>query len=178
MRQIKAFLVLTTLAVAGCNQTDTRTEKLEARITALEARITTLETKSADLQQQIAAAPAPSRPAPAEQAVVTRTVSSDVGIPMQRPGVRVVSLSGRVTEMNDVWWKWSYLLVVANTNDEAVTFDANIQFLDRDGYVVQEKQEYGLNLQPNCTNRITGYDMINPGPAAQVKSLKGITTVK
>ena len=169
-------ILLLAFSLCGCGQ------KTDPKIAVLEARITALENKSADLQNQLLAIPAPQkypeRVSPAPSQPVTRVMSDAIEIPAAKAQPNVISISGRVTEQNDVWWKWAYVMVVANTNNVPVSFDANIQFLDKDGFVVSEKEEYNLTLRANLTNRISSFDMIDVAPASTIKNIKAVIVPK
>lgn len=143
---------------------DPRIGELESRLGKMEARVVDLEARIA-LDASLKRVSAPS--------VVTR-VESPVTTPAQAAAPSVIAVTGRVTEQNSTWWKWSYILSVANTNDGPLVFDARIQFLDADGFVVDQNDLNGLTLGGHLTNRIAGYALINTGPAAKVKNLKAL----
>ena len=162
------ILTLTAALLCGCSN-----KQEDARLTALEKAVK-------ELGDKIDALPAPTKSDEQPRATRTRTVSGDLDVPKHRAPLapKVVSITGRVTEQNNVWWKWAYVLTVANTNDAAIVFDANIQFLDKDGFVVSERMDYDVSVGPMLTNKVAGFDLINVRPASTVKSLKAVTIPK
>ena len=177
----KNILIITASALlCGCSK-PTATPQSDPRLEKIEAKLSALETNIAIIQNQLDSSVIARRPAESvSRATVSRVVSGDLDTPPQAPvqNVTVVNISGRVTEQNSTWWKWSYLLVVANTNEAPIHFNATIQFLDKDGFVLDEDNEYDLSLGAKLTNRITGYKLITSLPASQVKNLKVISAVK
>lgn len=58
--------------------------------------------------------------------------------------VDVLDFQVKITQQNDIFWQFSWNLTLANNTGEAVEVDADILFLDSDGFIVSSG--YGFDL--------------------------------
>ena len=92
----------------------------------------------------------------------------------ERTGLQVVHAAARATERNNNWWRWGWTLTVRNHSTETQNFKAQIQFMDNDGFVVDEKTEYNLSIGPGLQKTFTGSDLIDASVAGRVHSVNPI----
>ncbi|HXF47991.1 MAG TPA: hypothetical protein VNL73_01020 [Verrucomicrobiae bacterium] len=85
--------------------------------------------------------------------------------------LEIVEIDAKVTESNDVWWKYAWRLTVQNFSGEPISFNATIEFLDKDGFVVDDDDEYGLYLEYGQKKTFTGYDLIVSSVAPNIVSV-------
>ena len=83
----------------------------------------------------------------------------------------ILSVDGRITESNSVWWKYAYIVELQNTSDKRLLLDATIEFLDTDGFVVDDDRVYDFLLEPGETSSMTGYALIDASVAANVDGI-------
>ena len=81
------------------------------------------------------------------------------------------TLANLLTEKNDVWWKYSWILKIQNDSDEALSFDATIEFLDEDGFIIDDDSEYNLIVEPGTVGSFAGYDLIDADVAPNIKKV-------
>lgn len=89
------------------------------------------------------------------------------------PAFEIVSVDGRVTEANDSWSRFAWRLTVRNLSERSVSFDATIEFLDADGFVVDDDREYGLGLAAGEERTFTGHTLITAAAARNVEQVGG-----
>jgi hypothetical protein len=87
------------------------------------------------------------------------------------PDIKVASVTGKVTEQNSSWWRWSYIVKLSSKRG---IYDrtADIQFLDAEGFVLDSARKYDITIAAGKTNTISGFEMIPPLQASRVKSLR------
>lgn len=88
-------------------------------------------------------------------------------IPKAKP-FEIVDVDSRVTEANSSWSKYAWKLTIRNMTADALALEAVIEFLDADGFVVDDDREYNLMLGPNQEQTFTGYDLIDASAAPRV----------
>ena len=79
-----------------------------------------------------------------------------------------VEITYRVTERNNVWWRFAWRLTVRNSGDTIERFDAIIEFQDADGFVIDTDHEYDLAVGPNSEHTFTGSALIDADVAQDV----------
>jgi hypothetical protein len=89
----------------------------------------------------------------------------------QEARLEIVKIDARVTERNSSWSKYAWLLVVKNRTLEQVGFNAKIEFLDRDGFVIDDDSAYNLGLGPGEEQTFRGYSLIGAEIAGNVASV-------
>ncbi len=103
-----------------------------------------------DRNMTIDGAPATVQPAQPQQSVV------------------VVNASSKVTESNSVFWRYAWQLTLRNNERTPARVNATVKFLDKEGFVVESENAYGLTLGPLETKTFTGATLVNTGPARTV----------
>ena len=103
------------------------------------------------------------RPPPANEAVALAPATT----PLQ-----VVDVQAKPTEVNDTWWRMAWQLTVRNTTRQGIELDATIEFLDADGFVVDDTREYGVSVPGGSSRTFTGYDLVDTNAAVNVVGVK------
>lgn len=85
--------------------------------------------------------------------------------------LKILDISTRVTESNDVWSKFAWQLTVQNNGDAAASFDAVVDFLDKDGFVIDEDNANDLGLQPHQKDTFTGFKLIEASSVSRVSKV-------
>jgi hypothetical protein len=80
----------------------------------------------------------------------------------------IVNVDSRVTESNTSWSRFAWRLTIRNKDNQPHRFNAKIEFQDRDGFVVDDDDEYGLVVPANSEQVFTGYDLIEANVVAKV----------
>jgi len=87
-------------------------------------------------------------------------------------GMRVSNIRFRTTERNDVWWKMSWQLTVQNAGDDVGQADVLIEFVDSEGFVVDDQTEHNVRLSPGQSRNLSGYALINAEVAGKVSAIQ------
>jgi len=85
--------------------------------------------------------------------------------------IKILSIGSRPMESNNVWTKYSWRLKLINPSNKGQTIQAEIKWLDVDGYPVETDSEYDLYLGPGATEIFTGYQLITASMADRVDSV-------
>jgi hypothetical protein len=85
--------------------------------------------------------------------------------------LQVLSLTTKVMETNDVWWRWSYQLKVRNNTDEPVHEFPRILFLDAQGFII-DRTTCEVKLPARETKTFLDTTLLRLPGAAEVKSIK------
>ena len=88
--------------------------------------------------------------------------------PQQR-GWEIIEIGSRVTERNDIWWRYAWKLTLRNTGETARRFSATIEFRDGDGFVVDSTRARDLVLPGGEQNSFTGYTLVRVPGARNVE---------
>ena len=76
----------------------------------------------------------------------------------------IVEIDARVTETNDLWWKYAWKLTLKSTGDTDHAFEATIEFQDADGFVIDTSQDPDVFLSAGQEKTFTGYALVRlPG---------------
>ena len=100
-------------------------------------------------------------------------VDPATGLPQESEPV-VLNITGRVTESNELWWRWAFAFSIGNPAPYPVTKNAEVRFLDKDGYIVATENEYRLKVSAFSTNRFSGFQLVHLPGASSVKSISVI----
>lgn len=84
---------------------------------------------------------------------------------------QIVGVDAKVTERNDSWSKFAWQLTLKNNSAATIRVDATIEFLDSDGFVVEDDREYGLVLPGGQQETYRGYDLVDAEIAHNVSSV-------
>jgi len=99
----------------------------------------------------------------------TNPLSPPPGTPSSRNTFEIVSIESRVTESNSSWWRYAWRLELKNTGDSPIVLDAEIEFQDGDGFIVDSDRSYDLALGPGEQKTFTGFALITAGVAKNVR---------
>ena len=81
-------------------------------------------------------------------------------------GVRVYNLKTRVTESNSTWEKHAWQVSIRSVDPEPLSCTLTIEWLDRDGFIVDDDREYVQLKCCGATHEFSGYALVSH-PAAQ-----------
>lgn len=87
------------------------------------------------------------------------------------PDVRLLEITdsdARVTERNDTWWKFAWKVTVKNMSASAVVVRATMEFLDKDGFIVDTDDGDGMVVPPNGQETASGFALITMPSATTV----------
>ena len=91
--------------------------------------------------------------------------------PEPTPALEIVSIEYRVTEQNNVFWRFAWRLTVRNQSDTVQDFDATLEFQDRDGFIIDSGREYDLVVGPRSEKTFTGDILIDTDVARNVEQV-------
>lgn len=134
------------------------------RIANLEAKITQLEHRLAKLESSQVLKSSPLPPQPAASFSEKTTDSAKL--------FEIVSIDTRIIESNDSWSKIAWKLVLKNLADTAMAFNAYIEFLDKDGFLVDDTLEPNLLLSARNEQAYTGNTLIDASLIGNVVSIQ------
>jgi len=132
-----------------------RIANLEAKIIQLEQRLAKLE--SLQMPEQISLKPTASN---------SKEDSGDTRM------IEIISIDTRLVEANDTWSKIAWKLVIKNLTDKKVIFHANIEFLDKDGFLVDDTFESNLIISAQSEQSFTGTTLIDAPLIERVSSIQ------
>jgi len=95
-------------------------------------------------------------------------LSSSVLDTKKEKDFEIVSVNMKVTESNDVWWKFAWRLTIKNKSESPQIFDAKIEFQDKEGFIITDHDGHNLLVPPNSQETFTGYELINARVAGNV----------
>ena len=84
--------------------------------------------------------------------------------------LKIIEIDSKITETNSTWWKYAWRLTM-NSEPLGVQVNANIKFLDKDGFVVDDDYQYGLNIPAKGQKTFTGYKLITASSARNVAQI-------
>lgn len=88
------------------------------------------------------------------------------------PAIAIVEIDTRVTERNNTWWKFAWKLTLRNNTSQATSVDAKIEWLDVDGFVVDDDNARGLGVSPGEANTFTGYGLVTADVAGSIATVQ------
>jgi hypothetical protein len=132
------------------------------RIANLEARVSQLEQKLAKLESSQTSIILPSLPTSA-------SLLEDS--PDNNDLFEIVSVDTKTIETNDSWSKIAWKLVVKNLSNTSIVFHASIEFLDKDGFIVDDTFESNLLLPAKSQQTYTGYTLIDAPLVPSISSI-------
>lgn len=123
------------------------------RIANLEAKFAQLEQRLEKLEglQVLKSSPLPPQPVVSFSEKTTDNVNL----------FEIVSIDTRIIETNDSWSKIAWKLVIKNLTDTALAFNAYIEFLDEDGFLIDDTLEPNLLLFARNEQAYTGNTLID-----------------
>ena len=87
------------------------------------------------------------------------------------PSVEIVSIDTKVTESNNAWSKYAWKLTLKNPTEATGSYVATIEFLDSDGFVVDDATVYDLIITPGEERVFTGYELVDASVAGNISSV-------
>ena len=69
---------------------------------------------------------------------------------------QVTDTGSRITERNSSFWRFSWKLTFYNPNSEAIVFDAEIHWIDADGFVIKSDRQYRLSVGARRSETVRG----------------------
>ena len=102
--------------------------------------------------------------------VVAAVVGQEV-ISHPAPQLVVKEIQTRVTEKASIWWRYAWRLTVENSSPQTLSFDTQIEWHDKDGFIIDTDSEYRLMLGPSEERTFTGHAFINLPSASDVASV-------
>ena len=88
-----------------------------------------------------------------------------------RPDLETLSLTTKVMESNDVFWRWSYQLKVRNNTDQPIHESRHLLFLETEGFIIEE-ETCQVKLSARETKTFLGTTLVDLPGAARVKTVK------
>jgi hypothetical protein len=89
-------------------------------------------------------------------------------------GLQVLEASAKATERNRSWWRFGWVVSIENHSSEERDFSLQLQFMDKDGFVVDEDTEQRLTLAPYESRTFRESALINAGVAPHVASVNPV----
>jgi len=83
----------------------------------------------------------------------------------------ITRIDTRITERNSSWGRFAYRLTVRNNSSSPLLLDAEISFLDGDGFIINTANEYELPLGPNEERTFLGDTLVPEPGASRVESV-------
>ena len=84
------------------------------------------------------------------------------------PSIEIANIETRVTESNDVWWKYAWRLTIRNSGSAPASLMAIIEFQDKDGFIIDRDTEYNLYIPANESKTFADYALIDAEVAGNV----------
>lgn len=88
--------------------------------------------------------------------------------PAGNPQFEIVSCRYRVTETNNTWSRFAWILEVRNATNEAIACQATIRFMDRSGFAIDDAYDPNINLAGKGLHTFRGSTLINKPGASRV----------
>jgi len=85
---------------------------------------------------------------------------------------KIYNIRYQVTEKNDTWWKFSWQLTLKNNTSSIVNFLVNVNFVDRNGFIIDDDINNPPEFTPKEQRTIKGYALIDAELAPNVKDME------
>jgi hypothetical protein len=102
----------------------------------------------------------------------TPNTLSSIPPPLPAYDVEVVGVDSKVTESNSSWWKCAYTIKIKNNGSSAVSVKAKMQWLDKEGFVIDDDYKYDVYVGVGQTTTVQDYDLIDASVAPNIASTK------
>lgn len=116
-------------------------------------------------QTQSQQTPAPATPTPGAPLASGPLRISPAPAP-SASAYEIVSIESKVTESNSVWWRYAWKLTLKNKADRAMAVSGEIEFQDKDGFVIDSARTGQLGVSAGATEAFTGFALVRV-PGAQ-----------
>ena len=90
----------------------------------------------------------------------------------QEPSIQIVNIATKITEKNDAYYKFSWILTVKNSAESSKLFTAKIEWLDKDGFIIDDDIAYDLTIGANKEKHFTGYTLTDTDVASTVSTVR------
>ncbi len=107
----------------------------------------------------------------------SKTTSSNSDSEKTEIDYEVASIDAKITESNSVFVKYAWILTIKNNGKQRLLFNANIEFLDADGFIVDQDFAYRLLIEPYETQKYTGAKLVNTSIAGKITQITAKTNV-
>jgi hypothetical protein len=81
---------------------------------------------------------------------------------------QVTNTGSRITEKNNVYWRFAWQLTFYNPNREALVFDAEIHWIDADDFVINTDRQSRISVGGSSTETFRGSTLIGADVAPNV----------
>lgn len=161
-----ASMLLLTIVSSIFVMPQQKTDELQSRVDALETTVSLLSERVSKLEVSSVVTPQPS----SEQ-------NPKSGSDIAEIDYEVVSIDAKITESNNIYDKHSWILTVKNNGRQRLLFNATIDFLDKDGFIVD--QDFGLQLllEPYETKDFIGTKLVNAAISGNIVKISAKTIV-
>lgn len=89
----------------------------------------------------------------------------------------IVSVNSKVTESNTLWERNSWIVTIKNNGPQTLLFNLTIEFLDEDGFILDQDTEYNLLLKPFETADYSGFALVDLEQSRNTISVNAKTLV-
>jgi len=96
--------------------------------------------------------------------------AADPPIPKAEKSCEIIEIDAKITERNQVWWKYAWKLTIRNRHSKPKSIDAEIKFLDSDGFIIDTDTEL-IAIAGDETKTFTGFALIDAEVAGNVESI-------
>ncbi len=168
---------------AEVNQYGRTVERLESEIRSIYAENAELKDQLESTSLELEAAKS-ARPVEFVERVVEKpasragSTSANTGLPTnpvdESTGLQVLKALARATERNNSWWRFGWAVTIANHSSETIDFRLIVQFMDVDGFVVDDDTEHGLTIPPRQTKTFRESALVDVSVARKVKSVNPV----
>ena len=93
-------------------------------------------------------------------------------IPSPKYNWEIIELTYKVTEKNPSWWKFAWQTTLKNNTSSKVDFFINVNFLDREGFIVDDDIENPPIFNPKEHRTIRGFALIDSDIASTVHDIE------
>lgn len=90
----------------------------------------------------------------------------------QEPSIQIVRVATKITEKNDAYYKFSWILTIKNDADANKSFTAKIEWLDKDGFIIDDDVVHDLTIGANKEKHFTGYALTDADVADTVSNVR------
>ena len=88
-----------------------------------------------------------------------------------RTALEILSITTKVMESNDTWWRWSYQLKIRNNTDQPIHEFPHLLFLDAEGFIIH-RETCEVKLSARETKTVLGTTLVDLPGAARLKTIK------
>lgn len=93
------------------------------------------------------------------------------GAAQPAPDFEILDVGTRVTEANEVWSKFAWQVELVNRSTAPILLDVNVQWEDKDGFVVDSDVVYNVPLAAGETRTVSDYQLVTANVAGSIDSI-------